>query len=293
MQIRPIVPLTLFTLALLPTAACDEPIDENAILADDVDDPADDLADDPAALDELAAPARETAAGYPCRILPLGDSITYGWNSNPYQAADINYGGGYRAHLAWDFATAPSASVGPILMVGKRTANSNPLLTSWWQHHHSGYEGLTIAELRAKVQDNPYKTDDAVADFDPDVILLHIGTNNMLRSPYPQSTYALTELSLLLNELDARVPDATILLAKILPLVGPYAVYNAEVNKFNAALDGVALSRRGLGQDIWTVDQNSYFPTWTLLDGIHPDFAGYDHMAARWRLALDAVGCGP
>ena len=297
MRTMSIIPATLLALTLTSTTACDDPIDA-AALADELED--DELEDaeledaELAALDELAADTPEAAAGNPCRILALGDSITYGSNSNPVQQLDITYGGGYRAHLVADFATVPSASVGPILMVGKRTVNSNPVLTSWGQHQHSGYPGVTIGELRTLVQDNPGDPNDAVADFDPHVVLLHIGTNNMWRSPYPQSAFALTELNLLLDELHARVPDATILLAKILPMVGPiWGPYNPQVDAFNASLDAFALTRRNLGQDVWIVDQNSYFPTYTLFDGLHPDYLGYDHMAARWRLALDAVGCGP
>ncbi|MBL9102998.1 MAG: hypothetical protein JNL82_18785 [Myxococcales bacterium] len=278
----------LCALALTLQTGCDDPVEAG-------DDPGDGAAADAAAEDEAAEPAFR--AGNPCRILALGDSITHGINSNALQAADPfnTYGGGYRAHLVASYFFNPSTAVGPILMVGRVNWNANPALLAMHQEYHSGYSGVTAGGLANQVSysdpldpNNPLYN---IADFDPDIILLHIGTNNMFQSPYPQSSFALVELNSLLSALDAKAPDATILLAKILPLVGASAPLNPQVDLYNASLDSIALTRRNLGQDVWTVDQNSYFPTYTLEDGIHPNWYGYEHMAARWRLAMEGVGC--
>ncbi|WAS90994.1 GDSL-type esterase/lipase family protein [Nannocystis punicea] len=232
-----------------------------------------------------AAPPEE--AGAPCRILALGDSITYGWNSNPAQEGDPTgtYHGGYRAHLVAGFVQVPSPTVGPIKMVGALVEHSTPLQVAWGQAAHSGYSGYTNAGIAWTVGTL------GSSSFNPDIILLHSGTNDIRLSGWPQHATALANLNVLLENLRVKNPGATILMAKIIPMTGAYAYLNSEVNAYNAQLDGVAAARQAIGQDVRIVDHNTFFPTATILDGLHPDWTGYANMAARWRLALDAAGC--
>lgn len=277
----------LLTLALAFTPACDDPDggygdSDGADTGDTGEAVARDEAPGP---DAVAQEAPTSEAAYPCRILALGDSLTYGWSSNPAQQNDPTgtFWGGYRAHLVASFAQWPSASVGPILMVGVRSDNSTPLMHSWGQAAHAGAPGFTNAQLA-------YAVSVGASSVAPDIILLHGGTNDILTSPAPKHAHALSNLNALLGQLRLKNPDATILLAKIIPLAGPLG---AEVALYNAQLDAVAAARRAIGQDVWTVDHHTGFPAATLLDGIHPDWSGYATMAWRWRAALDAVGCAP
>jgi len=233
-------------------------------------------------LDQLQVAPPLGVPRFPCRILPLGDSITYGYNGNFLQELNPYYWGGYRAHLVAGFALTPSATVGTIKMVGVRIDHSNPTQDAMLQSAHSGYPGHTSAELAVAV-------DTGATNVAPDIILLHTGTNDMIEYPGPnQHLVALGNLNVLLNLLALKNPSAKILLAKILPM-GP--LYNAQVNAYNAQLDAVAAARRLMGQQVWIVDHNTLFPAANLPDSIHPDWTGYADMAARWRLALDALGC--
>ncbi len=231
----------------------------------------------------FAAETPTTEAKYPCRILALGDSLTYGWNSNAAQQYDPsgNYLGGYRSHLVAGFAYYPSATVGPIAMVGVRQDNSPPWLVAWGQSWHAGAPGFTNAQLASAVASG-------ASNVSPDIILLHAGTNDILSGPAPKAANAVTSLYGLLGQLRLKNPTSTILLAKIIPIAGPL---NAEVTAYNSSLDALAASRRAIGQAVWTVDLNTSFAAATLEDGIHPNWSGYADMAWRWRQALDVVGC--
>lgn len=284
------------TAALMLTAACDDPdqtadaalladldpaaveVLEQAAVADD-ETPAMDIP----ALDELAQSTPTTEAKALCRILPLGDSITYGWNGNWGQQSDPsgNYLGGYRSHLVYGMAVSPSPTVGTFLMVGVRQDNSPPWLVNWGQSWHAGAPGFTNLQLADAV-------DQGASNVNPDIILLHAGTNDILSGPAPKAANAIGTLYKLLERLRLKNPAATVLLAKIIPLAGPL---NTEVIAYNANLDTVAANLRGIGQKVWTVDHNTNFPVATLEDGIHPNWTGYQNMAARWRYALDVVGC--
>lgn len=277
--------------ACLATAACDDPdmYGDDPDAAIDEEDPEALLPDEQPGsevptIDELQRdPPVSATARYPCRILPLGDSITWGHNGNSTQEMSSVYWGGYRAHLVAGFTAVPSAAVGPVLMVGAMPWHSTPAQDAAFQSSHSGYPGYTSAQLAVAVDIS------GVTNFSPDVILLHTGTNDMIRYPGPnQHLTALGNLNTLLNLLAVKNPSAKILLAKILPM-GP--VYDTEVNLYNAQLDAIGAARRLAGEQVWIVDHNYLFPTASLPDGIHPDWAGYQQMAGRWRLALDALGC--
>ena len=272
-------------------AACDDPAEWDTDADGGASDSSDeeDIAADADRLDELAAPPETAEApGAPCRILALGDSITYGQNSNYLQSIDPigTYNGGYRAHLVASFTLTPSSAVGPIKMVGARNDHYTPLMYTWNQRGHSGYPAYTNAQIADQVALG-------ATAYAPHVILLHSGTNDMWAQPYPQHAFALTGLYDLLDELKLANPGAMVLMAKIIPATGAWAGLNPQINLYNAQLDTVAAARRAIGQTVYTVDHNALFPTATIEDGLHPNWAGYADMAARWRLALDARGCTP
>src|SRR4051812_6467748 len=101
-----------------------------------------------------AAPAERYA---PLRVMPLGDSITWGVGSGNQD--------GYRGSL-YRRLTAAGVDVD---FVGSMHTGHGP------DPNNEGHKGWTIAELAARV-------DDWLDTYEPDVILLHIGTNDMVRN---------------------------------------------------------------------------------------------------------------
>src|ERR1035437_990497 len=96
----------------------------------------------------------------PTRIMPLGDSITQGCCSTTE--------GGYRTKLYADL-TAPASGFNVDFVGTLSDVNANPLLPD---HDHEGHGGYHIETIRNNIAFWSKKVED------PDVILLHIGTND-------------------------------------------------------------------------------------------------------------------
>lgn len=197
----------------------------------------------------------------PCKILPLGDSITEGIGS------DIGMGGGYRAPL---FGLAVEGGK-DITFLGRRTGQGPSTVNGEpFPKNHEGYSGHTIEQLMGEMDGWPF-------DGEPHIILLHIGTNDVFRQPdgIPQ------RLGQILDQLIERNPQALIAISTIIPLDF------GSVDTYNQAIPGVVQERIDAGAHLLLVDQFTGFPTSELGDGVHPNEAGYARMAQVW---YDAIG---
>ena len=199
-------------------------------------------------------------AAEPLRIMPLGDSITEGKKENP----------SYRPFLremldeaGYDVRFVGSQGAG---LFRKGDPNDR----------HEGHWGWRTDEILGKL---PAWAAEARAD----VVLIHLGSNDVLQGEYPTTT--VTELRAILRVLREANSKVTILVAEIIPATGAEAViqtYNAEVRKLEAA--GTADSR------VILVDQFTGFdPGAETYDGLHPNEAGARKMAECWFRALKDV----
>lgn len=199
--------------------------------------------------------------GEPCRVLPLGDSITCG----------INYQGGYRIGL---FGRAHAAGQ---LITFTGSLRNGPLLSgsALFPRNHEGRSGWTIAQV-SKTVPHP------ALDTAPHIVLLHVGTNDI----YAHSSAALMAdaLEALLDRLEHATPTALIAVAEIVPLTDPMLRDAAE--RYNAELRRRVRARQARGERLLLVDQFSGFPLDDLSDGVHPTRAGYDRMAEVWYRAI-------
>lgn len=194
----------------------------------------------------------------PCKILPLGDSITFG----------LGFDGGYRVEL-FHLATQDGHDVtftGTQQMNGPAMVDGKP-----FPRNHEGISGETIQQIANRVP-TP-----ALRDM-PHIVLLHAGTNDMYQSP----NGADTRLGALIDELIADAPDALIVVSNIIPF--PSGA-NA-VSTYNAKVPGVVQERANKGAHVIFVDQFKDFPTSELGDGVHPNKAGYARMAGAWYDAI-------
>lgn len=194
----------------------------------------------------------------PCKILPLGDSITVG----------LGFDGGYRVEL---FRLARKDGH-EITFTGTQQPNGPAMVDGVpFPRNHEGISGQTIQEIANRVP-SP-----ALREM-PHIVLLHAGTNDMWRG----ANGADTRLGALLDELIAEAPDALIVVSNIIPF--PQAA--ASVNAYNAAIPGLVEERAKAGAHIIFVDQFTGFPTSELGDGVHPNEAGYARMARAWYGAI-------
>lgn len=197
----------------------------------------------------------------PCKILPLGDSITEGIGQ------DLGMGGGYRAPL---FGLAVGADK-DITFIGRRTGQGPDAVNgATFPRNHEGYSGHTIDMLMGEMDGWPF-------DGEPHIILLHIGTNDIVRQPD-----GITErLGTLLDRLLEGNPQALLVVSTIIPLSF------GSVDSYNQAIPGVVQSRVEAGAHLILVDQFTGFPTSELGDGVHPNEAGYSRMAGVWFEAIE------
>ncbi|WP_426505325.1 AbfB domain-containing protein [Dactylosporangium sp. McL0621] len=206
----------------------------------------------------LAVPAAAHAeSNGGVRILPLGDSITDGFNVP----------GGYRINL-W---RALAAAGHPADFVGSQFNGPADLP----DHDHEGHPGWRIDQVDASAAA-------WVSSTAPRSVLVHLGTNDVIQG-YDLGN-APARLSALIDHVRAAAPGADVFVASIIPLAD--AGREAAANAFNATIPGIVNAK---GTRVHFVDMHAALNTGDLADGVHPARAGYDKMAARWASALAAV----
>ncbi len=193
------------------------------------------------------------------KIMPLGDSITYGVGSST--------GGGYRFQL-WNDLRARGF---PIDFVG--SVQTGP---ASFDRENEGHPGWKINQIAAQVVN-------WLMTYQPSIILLHIGTNDFVKNDDP--TQAPTRLSHLLNLITTTLPGVTVIVAQILPLPRS-ARLNAEVVAYNVAIPRIVQADVAQGKHVHYVDMYHAVPPSMLPDQIHPNDAGYALMAKVWLYAL-------
>ena len=219
------------------------------------------------------------AAASAITIMPLGDSITYGYSDG----ADVP--GGYRSVL---FRDLTSAGYTPTF-VGSETANPDPTLPAA-ADGQEGHVGWLIAGSgdQASYSLSTY-IDRWLAPgngVNPNLILLEIGTNEFLQNYHTSA--APYELAALVTRISELRPNAEILLSTITPL--SVSSQNAEVQAFNAALggpDGIVAQLQKLGEKVALVNAGGSLVGSDLSpDGGHPTAAGYVKLGNAWFNAI-------
>jgi lysophospholipase L1-like esterase len=189
----------------------------------------------------------------PLRIMPLGDSITYGAGSLTHSSYRIDLERRLAAGgLAVDFVGSQQSGIGA-------------------DRDNEGHPGWSISEITAQVGG-------WLRTYKPDVVLLHIGTNDMNQNL--DVAQAPARLAFLINQIRLNRPYAEIFVQEI---VGARdAAVQARIDAYNAAIPGVVAA---LGPRVHAVDQSMV--NWRMLsDQLHPDDNGYAMMSANLYRAL-------
>lgn len=204
----------------------------------------------------------------PLRILPLGDSLTYGVTTPSVQ-------GGYRNHLHSLLTTANYN----IDFVGTYSDDNNPALTDV---NHQGLPGAQINEIQE------YLPDWLSALEDPDVVLLLIGTNDIWNY-VPVSTVQ-TRLANLIADIATLKPFAKIVVSS-LPKRTDNVDFEAQQVLYNSGIPGIVAQQIALGRQVSFMDIRPVLANDNDLssDGVHLSTTGYDKLAGAWASALAGV----
>lgn len=197
-------------------------------------------------------------ASDPCTVMPLGDSITDGYNVP----------GGYRILLE-ELVDTDGHSVD---FVG--SLSNGPAALA--DQDHEGHSGWRIDQIQRVIVPR-------MLTYDPDVVLLHIGTNDIFQS-YALPT-ASNRLSRLVTTITTLNPDALVLVATIVPASDGF--FESRVVRYNTQVEAVVDALAASGLHVELVDQHAALTASDLADGVHPNATGYDKMAEAWYLALE------
>jgi lysophospholipase L1-like esterase len=206
-----------------------------------------------------------------CKILPLGDSITWG----------VNYDGGYRVKLFSDAITDKKN----ITYVGKLSNGPSTVAGATFPKNNEGHSGWTIQQIddivTGKASDANYSGKKMMVDQAPNIVLLHAGTNDTSRSP----TGMTDRLGALIDHIVGDGPNVLLVVTTIIPI--KQGSYGTVGESFNKDVPAVVQKRIDAGKHVVLVDMFKSFPSAGLSgDGVHPNQQGYDWMAGVWYEAI-------
>lgn len=199
--------------------------------------------------------------GNALRIMPLGDSITEGWLSSD--------GNGYRLDLRNLLVASGSTNID---FIGSNSnGNNNP------DNQHEGFGGYTINQIFTSLKADHYIFQN------PNVVLLHAGTNDIWRDP-PADPYdgAPARLGSLIDYILCNDPTTVLLVALI--ITNAQAADRTSV--YNSKLFDIVAPRYKAGYKVRLVDFSSITDS-DLTDGVHPTDSGYNKMAQIWFKAME------
>jgi lysophospholipase L1-like esterase len=207
----------------------------------------------------------------PCKILPLGDSITHGLQSSD--------DAGYRSQL-FKLIVAASQNV---TFTGSLSNGPSQVSNKTFPKNHEGHDGYTVESgystygtpgISSLIPSPAFNTI-------PDIVLLHIGTNDLTSSNSKSTTSDRldTELGRIVNA----APNALIVVAKLVPL----GYSSSDWDNYNAKIPGIVQAHVAKGQHMVMVDM-SQLPS-SQLSGVHPNDQGYAYMANIWYAAIKGV----
>jgi lysophospholipase L1-like esterase len=214
----------------------------------------------------------------PCAVLPLGDSITEGFGSS---------GAGYRVEL---FKQAVQNGKN-LTFVGSLQNGPDTVQNVTFPKHHEGHDGYTIASGTGNSGISGAITDQAIANYHPNIVLLMIGTNDI--NGNVDVANAPSRLGSLIDDITTRAANALVVVATIIPIAN--AGTNQKVQTYNAALVGIVSARATAGKHVTLLDNYAAFAkvpnyaTTIMYNYLHPNDAGYVVLGDSFYSAIGAL----
>lgn len=256
-----------------------------------------------------------SAASDPVKIIAMGDSITHGY---------INGDNGYRKYFCYDLQ---QNGITNFDMVGPNNNWTDSTTYDWngttitYDPAHAGYSGYAIQKIGSRqglqetIFDTTYVNGDVSGNmmeaYQPDVIMLQIGTNDVLDA---QLTGIGDRLEELVDKLLPYVSgDGQVLYLASIPNIdaikrydwlGAYewnygvshesdpekfvATVQAVVDDYNTIVKNLVAKKQAEGAHIEFSDINSTITisAGDLEDGVHPSEQGYAKMGQYWSKLL-------
>ncbi len=210
------------------------------------------------------------------KIMPLGDSITEG------AQAEL---GGYR----WPLENSLVDAGYVFDYVGSVRVGSPQTMPQPW---HEGHGGFQIESADGGQQLEGPVVDSAMRTYQPDVILLLAGTNN-LNFPdtlYPDRTSAMYDR--LLAQIFTLSPRVGVVAS---PVPWKASVPSDQVAAFNDAVHAIVERYADAGYHIaWVAGMTDAIDAGVenLPDGLHPSQPAYERMAGQWFQSIQSIS-GP
>ncbi|MER6069572.1 ricin-type beta-trefoil lectin domain protein [Streptomyces sp. NPDC001817] len=208
---------------------------------------------------EAPPSAVRAAAPATLRVMPLGDSITWGVGSPS--------GNGYRGFL-WNRLSAEGHAL-DFVGSGRNGTMSDP--------DNEGHSGWWIDQIAGIA-------DSVLARYRPNVVTLEIGTND-LNGGSPAATAA-DRLRALIDRITEDAPDATVLVGTV--IISTSGTEEANRPAFNAKLPGIVQAEQAAGKHVRLVDLSA-LTTADLSDPLHPNDDGYRKMADAFNTGVQAA----
>lgn len=198
----------------------------------------------------------------PVRIMPLGDSITQG---NTQQDS-------YRRPL-WHLLREAGYSVN---FIGSEAGNfTGQAPNPDFDMENEGHYGWKITDVLPKL-------DGWLQAHVPDVVLLHLGTND---NGHSKPDEILANLEQVIVKIRAANPKATVVLAQVMTAWG-------DLVEVNRRIPELAKKLSTKDSPVIVVDQSAGFDVragFDTVDGCHPNASGEAKMAKCWFEALTTV----
>lgn len=256
----------------------------------------------------LAVCAEDKIIEETIKIMPIGDSITHGYQSS----------GGYRKYfhhfISQDFN---------VDMVGPNS--DYPETFTWlkeetpYDTNHCGYSGYAIqymngTETRQGILET-LQDGDMLQTYDPDIVMLQIGTNDILSNYNDGITDRLENL---INYIDENTKDDAVIFVSTIPDIDVPAVYDwfwsygdekyqntvedfadivqGYIDSYNESIPLLVNKLQDEGKNvefadiykavsnddnIMTIEKDKY-----LEDGVHPNEKGYARIGMNWSNAI-------
>jgi lysophospholipase L1-like esterase len=215
--------------------------------------------------------------GDPCRVMPLGDSITdLGGQEN----------GAYRV----DLFKLSLTNNKKLTFVGSHESGPQMVEGVPFPRRQEGHSGWTIADGGGR--DGLYEDIQGwLMTTPPDIVTLMIGTNDTdLQLDLPNAPM---RLGLLLDRIAMYAPSALTVVAQIVPSTDD--ALNQRVQAYNAAIPALVKARADAGKHVIMVDMytaftmNPNYKTAYMGDRLHPKAEGLVVMANTWWAAIGGL----
>ncbi len=141
---------------------------------------------------------------------------------------------------------------------------------------NAGFSGWRIRDIDSAV-------DGWLNDAQPDMVLLEIGTNDILRDD--NISQAPSRLNKLIDNITNQLPNTQLLVSSI-PPISRTEEQRKEAIEFNSHIPGIVDSKAALGKNVSFVDIFSALTPDDLQDGIHATVEGYSKIADVWYDAI-------